>query len=585
MISIIVTFYNSERYIKQCLNSIVNQIYQDYEVIMVNDGSTDNSRAIALTYLDDSRFKLIDIEHVGYPQACNIGVSNAKGDYIIFLDSDDIADANWLHCLYQAIIKYDCDISMCTSSKFNEDNEDSITPVDIKKLDSDIVDITHDKMCYLFDSRVLGCIWNKLVKRELYDYVTFPKDVPAQSDIFGSCILLDKANKVSYIDYQLINYRKHADSRMAKAGHGNDYWTYRINLFIDLMKPILEKYPYTRFICRRYMRRMFVRIRNDNLVTDNFYNELLESKKEELDKLFNLSYDCDFDVDLVVPFVDSRDKVWQEAYTKTFGNETYNNNARFDNPDLFEYCIKGVDKYMPWIRKIHLIVSNIEQVPEYINKDKTHIVLHKDIIPEEYLPTFNSQTIEMFIHNIEGLSEHFIYSNDDIYPISETNKSDFFSQDGKPKIIFKRRFLNEKITFYERVCSGNYRDVLSALGMPYREDSYLKTEHSMTPMILSHCKECFNKMWNYIKVDLGPARTDKQHNQHIYSLYERFTKNYVYDSPMFTYYDLKDEVSVMASTIENQDCQLLCLNGTSDAAISKEHIEEIVSLLKENLGL
>ena len=114
MISIIVTIYNSEKFLKEALDSILNQTYKDYEVIMVNDGSTDNSRAIALSYTSDSRFILIDSLHIGFPQAKNLGLSNVHGDYIIFLDSDDIAHPQWLEFLIKPILEYNADISYCS---------------------------------------------------------------------------------------------------------------------------------------------------------------------------------------------------------------------------------------------------------------------------------------------------------------------------------------------------------------------------------------------------------------------------------------------------------------------------------------
>lgn len=86
---------------------------------------------------------------------------------------------------------------------------------------------------------------------------------------------------------------------------------------------------------------------------------------------------------------------------------------------------------MPFIRTVHLIVSNIEQVPEWLDQSKVHVVLHKDIIPEDLLPTFNSTTIEMYLHKIDGLSEHFIYSNDDMLAINALSQENFF-KDGLP---------------------------------------------------------------------------------------------------------------------------------------------------------
>lgn len=149
---------------------------------------------------------------------------------------------------------------------------------------------------------------------------------------------------------------------------------------------------------------------------------------------------------------------------------------------------------MPWVRHIHLIVSNPEQVPSFINKEKTKVVLHKDIIPAQYLPTFNSSTIEMFISNIEGLAEHFIYANDDMYPTKDMKKSDFFDKSGRPKVAFKRNWIIPRSTYFNQLCCNDYQHILTAMGRTYREDSYLLPDHTMTSMVKSHCKDCLKLM-------------------------------------------------------------------------------------------
>lgn len=136
-----------------------------------------------------------------------------------------------------------------------------------------------------------------------------------------------------------------------------------------------------------------------------------------------------FPIDLVVTYVDDRDPVWQKAI------QQYNIEdmpSRYRSWDIFKYWFRGVEKHMSFIRTIHLVVSNIEQVPEWLDQDKVHVVLHKDIILQQLLPTFNSTTIEMYLHKITGLAEHFIYSNDDMMPMNLMQAEDFFTDEGLP---------------------------------------------------------------------------------------------------------------------------------------------------------
>ena len=113
-------------------------------------------------------------------------------------------------------------------------------------------------------------------------------------------------------------------------------------------------------------------------------------------------------VDLVVPYVDSSDLNWQKLfneYNPHVNEEGVDAANRFRGQgSFFKYFFRCVDKNLFWINKIHLLVQSESQVPYWINRDKVHVVFHKDFIPEEYLPTFNSTTIEMFLWNIPGLS-------------------------------------------------------------------------------------------------------------------------------------------------------------------------------------
>lgn len=340
-----------------------------------------------------------------------------------------------------------------------------------------------------------------------------------------------------------------------------------------------DKYEVSKFICRKTLGHELYRVRES--VSEVEYQKIYTSNKDKIDHIIEESYPCSFDVDLVIPYVNNTDPVWQKAYVESTGRKDYLNNVRFDHPDMFEYFLRGVDKFMPWIRKIHLIVSNPEQVPSYINKEKTHIVLHKDIMPENILPTFNSSTIEMFISKIEGLSEHFIYSNDDMYPIAPLEKSDFFSKDGKPKVVFKRLFVRPTMSFFNNLCLNVYNHTSEVLGIPYDNKSFLRPEHTMASLILSHCKDCLDKMWHFVKEDLGPFRTTKQHTQYMYSLYERFTDNYVFDGPAFVYHDLSFDSNAVEQEIKHHSCKILCLNGSP--GVTEESLDRIRSAFEENL--
>lgn len=142
------------------------------------------------------------------------------------------------------------------------------------------------------------------------------------------------------------------------------------------------------------------------------------------------------DIDVVIPWVDPTDKEWQASknkFLKDLNNDKVDNSEnRFRDWDNFKYVFRGIDKFMPWVHKIYLITCG--QIPDWMNKeadDRLVIVNHSDYIPKEYLPTFSSHPIELNLHRIKELSEHFIYLNDDYFVINETSPEDFFV-DGLP---------------------------------------------------------------------------------------------------------------------------------------------------------
>lgn len=129
-------------------------------------------------------------------------------------------------------------------------------------------------------------------------------------------------------------------------------------------------------------------------------------------------------IDFVVPWVDGSDPEWQKEYCKYSGKPIAK--ERYRDWGVFKYWFRAVEKYAPWVNKIHLITCG--QVPEWLNTEhpKLNLVFHEDYIPHEWLPTFSSHTIELNMHRIPGLSEQFVYFNDDMYLSAPCEKSDFF---------------------------------------------------------------------------------------------------------------------------------------------------------------
>lgn len=138
-------------------------------------------------------------------------------------------------------------------------------------------------------------------------------------------------------------------------------------------------------------------------------------------------------IDFVVTWVDGNDSAWRKEkakYDPSF--DKGNTDARYREWDQFHYWFRAVEKYAPWVRRVYLVTWG--HVPQWLNLEhpKLVVIKHGDYIPPEYLPTFSSIPIELNMHRIPGLSEHFVYFNDDMYLSRPVQPEDFFVQ-GLPK--------------------------------------------------------------------------------------------------------------------------------------------------------
>ena len=250
-ISVIVTVYNREKYLKQCLDSLKNQTYTDFEAIIIDDGSTDSSPEIEKTYTEDKRFNLILSEHIGFPAAKNLGLAKATGKYVIFLDSDDWAYPQWLEYLHKAIDMTGADISTCYYDEFIEGKAEPKAepkPEDYAKAPFTIVEYKYLKMNLIYNRFCSSYLWNKLVKKELYDGIVFP-DQPSITDISEIYKIFDKAQYVVQVPLNLIHYRRHAASMGGLAEDKDvDYFVFRAKVLEDSASFVWNNYPQSRFV-------------------------------------------------------------------------------------------------------------------------------------------------------------------------------------------------------------------------------------------------------------------------------------------------------------------------------------------------
>ena len=160
------------------------------------------------------------------------------------------------------------------------------------------------------------------------------------------------------------------------------------------------------------------------------------------------------DIDIVVTWVNMDDPEWRREFAKYSGRQDNEKNgvseARFRDYGFLRYWFRGIEKFAPWVRKIHFITAG--QKPEWLDTSnpKINLVNHRDFIPHEFLPTYNSVVIERYIHKIDGLADHFIYFNDDFYIIRPVSQERFF-KDGLPCDIAAFHYNPSWSQWYKRI--------------------------------------------------------------------------------------------------------------------------------------
>ncbi len=215
LVSVIVPIFNTERFLRKCLDSILNQTYTNLDVILIDDGSEDCSGEICDEYeLLDCRVRVFHRKNAGLSAARNIGIENSKGDYICFVDSDDYLNASYVGRMVEIALNYQAEIVQC-----------DFLCVDISSIPLPNIPYTNleclsgkeaiHKCCCTSENIKFTVCWNKLYFKRLFENIRFPID-RQHEDEFTSYKLLYKANLVANINEYLYYYLQRNDSIMGR---------------------------------------------------------------------------------------------------------------------------------------------------------------------------------------------------------------------------------------------------------------------------------------------------------------------------------------------------------------------------------
>lgn len=305
-------------------------------------------------------------------------------------------------------------------------------------------------------------------------------------------------------------------------------------------------------------------------------------------------------IDFVMPWVDGADPKWQkerDARAMQIGkmDNCDNRNERYRDWDNLKYWFRGVEKFAPWVHKIYFVTWG--HVPEWLNTDnpKLEIVRHEDYIPEKYLPTFNSHTIELNLHRIPELSDNFVYFNDDIFIIKPIEPKMFFEQ-GKPKDMLALQpvvanaddsvmpyiYLNNSMVlaryFDKRENMKEQPGAYWHIGYPFLYFAYNFLEqafprftgfysvHGPAPLQ----KQTYRVLWEVEEELLEetcshPFRGKRDVNQYLLREWQKLSGRFIPSNvaKLCRYFDVNDTNRTLVETIAKQKSPMVCVNDSN----------------------
>ena len=292
LISVIIPVYNVEKFLPYSLERVINQTYKNLEIILINDGSTDGSKAICEKYAkNDKRIKLLSQKNQGAAVARNTGLEVASGEYIGFVDSDDVISLEFYECLYKLLKETDSDISECASVQISDEDLfnknykfDNINNLEYITTDSlGALNRINSEDIYITGKSIV--VWNKLYKKELFDDIRFPAGKKYEDDL-TTYKLFNEIHKLVSTEKVLYNYVQRKNSLMHKEFSMSRLEALEVfDNYEQFFKEYNNRYLYAKCLVR-YLRILCT-------ILEELYNSQYEDKekvKNILEKKFNEVY-------------------------------------------------------------------------------------------------------------------------------------------------------------------------------------------------------------------------------------------------------------------------------------------------------
>lgn len=292
--SIIIPIYNCEKYIEKCIISVINQKYENFELILINDGSTDKSFEVCKKYKEnDNRIICISKNNSGVSDTRNVGIKNAKGKYILFLDSDDYIEENYLLCINKMITQYP-DVQLINFGFYSE-----VYSIQGEVLSSDTVnaeflylknkDEINKYLVYLWDKHMLYNIWNKVYIKDIiiknkirFPNYNFGEDMEFNKKYLDKISIFINSNQCFY------HYIKERNGSLT-TNYNDELFDIRVKEYIEFNQYFkyrgLKESDYLEFSSRRFIERVLGCV--ENICSCKiFFNE----KRKKLWDIINNNY-------------------------------------------------------------------------------------------------------------------------------------------------------------------------------------------------------------------------------------------------------------------------------------------------------
>lgn len=310
-------------------------------------------------------------------------------------------------------------------------------------------------------------------------------------------------------------------------------------------------------------------------------------------------------IDFIITWVDGSDPTWKKEKNKYSNVPNGNGVNRYREWGTLKYWFRGVEKFAPWVNKIYFVTWG--HFPDWLDttNPKLVIVKHEDFMPKEFLPTFSINPLELNFHRIKGLSEQFVFFNDDFFLVKPTKPTDFFKKglprdcfietvlmsNGK-KDMFANALLNDmnvinKLFSKRKVMLKNFFKIFNyrygfynfrtLLLLPWPYYSELYNPHTAA----SFLKSTYNELWKTESAWLTDASKNKFRNyndltQYLCSYYQLLSGKFYPRSPHFShYFDLSNSNEKIVNAIKKQKYHIVCLNDSYEEINFKEVQKEI----------